>query len=226
MDEDGVALVVFLAIVLISLFFFTLYVIKSDRKKPCIVSEVGDDNDIDSTPTSAKEDGKYQILYKIISPEIAPMLEFVGQELSRHAKNLQHGQTPEILESSKANIIHHLKWFLANEGNGFTSNLSPDIIAEMINDTLNQYNKDILRLAKEAFDDYNAKINELVTDKLKTQSASLAFEAIDQMRMFADTKANNYTEITKSLNDLHYRVEEIFSNLYTTKITKYLIHNY
>jgi hypothetical protein len=154
-----------------------------------------------------------QVKIQNAAKQTIPMAKFRLEELRRHNNNLEKGQTPEILENSVMNIISNLEWFVEQEkeypGAPWLITNNP---SKLIEDAKNRYNQMLLRLASSSFHRYEIVMVELVTEVKKTEHTQIIFETIDELRGFADTNAQNYKQLFKELDDLHFQVEEIYSN--------------
>lgn len=56
-----------------------------------------------------------ELKWKTDAPRILPMAKFRLEEMRKYSKDMESALTPEILETCRANIINHLKWFAKQE---------------------------------------------------------------------------------------------------------------
>ena len=135
-------------------------------------------------------------------------------ELKKYNKAFESAPTPEILSNCLEAMELHIQWFVEQEEEYPTA---PWLMAgggkQMRINLKNRYNELLYSLVNRAFVSYKTKITELVLDDNKQKETEIILTDIDNIRRYIDTGAGNYKEIFDNLNELHFQVEEIFSNL-------------
>ena len=156
---------------------------------------------------------KQDLRIKEAAVSAIPLAEYHLNELTKYNHTLETAKLPEILSSCENNIKQLLEWFVLQENEYPNATwLLVGGASNMIKKVENRYNEMLLRLAKENFDSYRIKMLEFITEDVKTEHTEIIFSWIDELRGWIDTKAENQQECFNSLNEIHYQVEEIFSN--------------
>lgn len=75
-----------------------------------------------------------------------------------------------------------------------------------------RYNQMVYRVAKVVLENFIQKNKELLHENAKEKNAIEAFEKIDKLREIVILYANNKDECFNSLNEIHYKIEDAFSN--------------
>lgn len=138
--------------------------------------------------------------------KVLPLAEFRLKELQRHNKNLDNGLTPEILESSKENILVILEWFAKQErmypGAPW---LFSEGASSLIEDVRNQYNESLLKLAVNAFDVLHVETEKGMNIGSEHKELILFVEGLHG---FVDSKAINKQQCLDALNEICYKAKQ------------------
>lgn len=142
-----------------------------------------------------------------------PMANYRLEDLRTQNQILETAKTPEILSNCSAIMEDHIEWFIGQEKEVPNA---PWLLVGGANNMLkkvrDRYNEMIYRLAEEVFNDYTIKIKEVVSSDMKDELTTLTFEEIDKLRGWVNTKADNYKECFTGLNELHNKVEVLYSD--------------
>jgi len=134
--------------------------------------------------------------------------------MKRNNDSMEKMQTPEIVENSKNVIENYLNWFIDIE---MEYPYAPTMFkdgAEVIKAQLkNRYNELLYIMAKKSFNEYKIRAAELVSEEAKYEETEYLFGYIDGLRRLIDIQAGNYNHYFAALNEIHYKVEETFSDL-------------
>lgn len=142
-----------------------------------------------------------------------PMANYRLDDLRKHNQILETAKTPEILSNCLSMMEDHIEWFIEQEIEGSKAHwLLVGGANNMLKKVRDRYNTMIYRLAEEAFNDYAIKIKEVVSSDMKDELTTVTFEEIDRLRGWVNTKADNYEECFTELNELHDKVEVLYSD--------------
>lgn len=143
-----------------------------------------------------------------------PMANYRLDDLRKQNKILETAKTPEILSNCLSMMEDHIEWFIEQEKEAPNA---PWLLVGGANNMLkkvrDRYNTMIYRLAKESFNDYAIKIKEVVSSDMKDELTTITFEEINKLRGWVNTTSNNFEECFTELNELHGKVEDLYSNL-------------
>lgn len=157
---------------------------------------------------------------KIANTNLAALHHYTKQggnyrldDLRKQNKILETAKTPEILSNCLSIMEDHIEWFIEQEKE--VPNAPWLFIGganNMLKKVRDRYNAMIYRLAEESFNDYAIRIKEVVSSDMKDDLTTITFEEIDKLRGWVNTKADNYEECFTGLNELHNKVEILYSD--------------
>lgn len=142
-----------------------------------------------------------------------PMANYRLDDLRKQNKILETAKTPEILSNCLAIMEDHIEWFIDQEKE--VPNAPWLLVSgakNMLKKVRDRYNEMIYRLAEESFNDYAIKIKEVVSSEMKDELTTITFEEIDKLRGWVNTKADNYEVCFTELNELHNKIEVLYSD--------------